>query len=104
MFGGGGAAGGGGNSGLGDLASAGLTALMNGLGSDRRLKRDIVKVGEDSYGNIYHFKYIWSDQVYEGRMADELAQVRPDAVEVTKDGYLKVSPEFMAITVDERAA
>jgi hypothetical protein len=100
MFGGGSAAGMSGSAGVGGVVSG---AGMAGF-SDRRLKRDIVKVGEDANGNIYHFKYIWSEQVYEGRMADELAQIKPDAVEVTKDGYLRVSPEFMAITVDERAA
>jgi hypothetical protein len=92
-----------GSQGLGGMLGAGLGSLGS-LFSDRRLKRDIVKVGEDANGNIYHFKYIWSDEVYEGRMADELAQIKPDAVEVTKDGYLRVAPEFMAITVDERAA
>jgi len=96
-----------GSQGLGGMVGAGLGGLggmLGGLFSDRRLKRDIVKVGEDANGNIYHFKYIWSEQVYEGRMADELAQIKPDAVEVTKDGYLRVAPEFMAITVDERVA
>lgn len=87
-----------GSQGLGGMIGAGLGAL-GGLFSDRRLKRDIVKVGEDANGNIYRFKYIWSDEVYEGRMADELAQVRPDAVEVTADNYLRVSPEFMAMPV-----
>lgn len=80
MFGGGGAVAGGG----------GLAALF----SDRRLKREIKKVSSDDNGNIYHFKYIDSDIVYEGRMADELQKVRPDAVSLHESGFLQVTSEF----------
>lgn len=62
--------------------------------SDRTYKRDITKIGEDQNGNVYRFKYLWSDDVYEGRMADELRAVRPDAV-AEVDGALLVSDEFM---------
>lgn len=76
----------------GGLGGGAIGALF-GL-SDRKYKRDIIKTGEDENGNVYRFKYLWSDDVYEGRMADELRTVRPDAV-VELDGALLVSDEFM---------
>lgn len=72
---------------------AGLSSLMASF-SDRRLKRGISKVSSDENGNIYHFKYIDSDVVYEGRMADELQKVRPDAVSLHESGFLQVTSEF----------
>jgi hypothetical protein len=61
--------------------------------SDVRLKRDITLLGrrEDGLG-IYSFKYLWSDKVYTGAMAQEVALIRPDAV--ARDplsGYLAVN-------------
>jgi hypothetical protein len=90
-------------------ASAGMTAgMMGGIQgamaplmalSDRRMKRDIVKIGEDEHGNIYRFRYLTDDAIYEGRMADELAKIRPDAVKVGEDGYMRVIPEFYPVEV-----
>jgi hypothetical protein len=77
---------------------SGITGAL-GAFSDRRLKRDIVKVGEDEHGNVYRFRYLTDDAVYEGRMADELAKIRPDAVKVGEDGYMRVSPEFYPVEV-----
>lgn len=49
--------------------------------SDRRLKRDIHRTGTHESGlPLYQFKYLWSDQVYEGVMADEVFHVKPEAV------------------------
>lgn len=62
--------------------------------SDRRLKREIEKIGEDDIGGIYHFKYNDSEQLYKGRMADELQKTRPNDVFELPSGYLAVSPEF----------
>lgn len=51
------------------------------LASDRRLKRDIVKISNDPRGfGIYKFKYLWSNIEYIGVMADELEKVMPEAV------------------------
>ena len=60
--------------------------------SDRNFKKNIVKVGSDEHGNIYEFDYIWGGR-YRGRMADELREIRPDAV-MELDGALLVSDEF----------
>ena len=60
--------------------------------SDFRLKRDIAMVGQLENGlGLYRYHYIWSDQVYVGVMAQEVAQVDPDAVVLGDDGYLRVN-------------
>lgn len=60
--------------------------------SDVRLKRDIVLVGrlKDGLG-IYRYRYLWSDTVYVGVMAQEVALDHPDAVVKGADGYLRVN-------------
>jgi outer membrane immunogenic protein len=61
--------------------------------SDVRLKRDIVLVGRRSDGlGIYRFRYLWSEDVYVGVMAQEVALLHPDAV-VRDDltGYMAVN-------------
>ena len=57
-----------------------------------RLKRDIVRIGELSDGiGIYRFRYLWSDQVYVGVMAQEVAKVAPAAIVRRPDGYMTVN-------------
>lgn len=75
----------------GGAMGAGLGALM-GL-SDRSFKKNIVKVGSDHISDIYEFEYIWGGGKYRGRMADEVAKSRPDAVK-TVDGVQMVTKEF----------
>jgi outer membrane immunogenic protein len=60
--------------------------------SDVRLKRDVTLLGrlDDGLG-IYRYKYLWSDTVYVGVMAQEVALIRPDAVVRDRlDSYLRV--------------
>ena len=56
------------------------------------LKRDIVLVGRRDDGlGLYRYRYLWSDTVYVGVMAQEVALIRPDAiVRDALDDYLKV--------------
>ena len=92
----------GGQAGAAYLGGMGGGGAASGIGggsgmagfSDRRLKRQIEKVGQDDIGNLYRFKYIDSEQQYEGRMADELQKVRPDAVFMSDNGFFKVTDEF----------
>jgi outer membrane immunogenic protein len=60
--------------------------------SDIRLKRDVALLARTDDGlGIYSYKYLWSDAVYVGVMAQEVALIHPDAVvrdELT--GYLAV--------------
>jgi hypothetical protein len=59
--------------------------------SDRRLKRDIAKLGPlDGDIDLYRYRYLWDDQEYVGVMAQELLEVRPDAVVKGANGYLAV--------------
>ena len=59
--------------------------------SDIRLKRDIAQVGElDSGVGLYRYRYLWSDTTYVGVLAQEVAEVVPEAVRRGADGYLRV--------------
>jgi outer membrane immunogenic protein len=61
--------------------------------SDARLKRDVALLGRRSDGlGIYAYKYLWSDAVHIGVMAQEVALIHPAAVvrdELT--GYMAVN-------------
>jgi outer membrane immunogenic protein len=60
--------------------------------SDARLKRDITLVGrlDDGLG-LYSYRYLWSDTIYVGVMAQEVALIHPDAiVRGALDNYLRV--------------
>jgi outer membrane immunogenic protein len=49
--------------------------------SDARLKRDITLVGVRNDGlGVYSYKYLWSETVFIGVLAQEVALIRPDAV------------------------
>jgi hypothetical protein len=59
--------------------------------SDLRLKRDIIEVAQLDDGiTLYRYRYVWSDQVYVGVLAQEVEKVFPDAVYHAADGYLRV--------------
>jgi hypothetical protein len=66
-------------------------SVVAGAPSDVRLKRDIVLVGhlDDGLG-LYRYRYLWSDTVYVGVMAQEVAETMPSAVVTGNDGYLRV--------------
>jgi hypothetical protein len=66
-----------------------LFSLGGGLGaaailaSDRRLKRDIERIGTSSQGiPVYEFSYLWDEPGVRniGLMADEVALIMPSAV------------------------
>jgi outer membrane immunogenic protein len=61
--------------------------------SDVRLKRDVALVGRLDNGlGLYRFRYLWSDTVYVGVMAQEVALLYPDAVvRDAVDDYLRVN-------------
>jgi len=64
-----------------------LASSISSFFSDRRLKKNIVKMDEYIKGiNWYTFEYIWDSEKHIGFMADEVKKVFPEAV-VTKDGY-----------------
>ena len=75
---------------LGDVVAVRVGATYHY--SDKRLKRDIALLSrrEDGVG-IYRYRYLWSDEVYVGVMAQEVARIVPDAVVCGPDGYLRVN-------------
>lgn len=79
--------------GLGKAAA--LVAL-----SDRRTKTDIKKIGVSEEGlNVYEFKYKDGTGPYVGVMAQEVAEIKPEALGPTVNGYMtvdysKINPNF----------
>jgi hypothetical protein len=72
----------------GGLLGSGLGGAIGGLFSDRRLKKNIKRIGSMGKLGIYTYQYIWGGPQQVGFMADEVAKVSPGAV---KDfGGLKV--------------
>jgi hypothetical protein len=60
--------------------------------SDARLKKDIARVASHPLGfGIYRFKYLWSDQVYTGVLAQEVLKSAPHAVSISAGGILSVA-------------
>lgn len=77
----------------GGLGKAIGTALAI-IGSDRRLKTDIEKIGEQPDGlGVYRYRYLWDepDTVHTGVMADEVAEHRPWALGPEINGYQTVA-------------
>ena len=59
--------------------------------SDRRLKKNIKKIGKTNDGqNLYKYEYKGSDEPQIGLMAQEVEKRRPDAVITTESGYKAV--------------
>jgi hypothetical protein len=59
--------------------------------SDVRLKRDIVPLARLDNGiRLYQYRYLWSDELYVGVMAQEVREIVPQAVMRGTDGYLRV--------------
>lgn len=73
------------------MAAAAAAAQAAAAGSDRRLKREIVKIGElieDGLG-VYIWRYIWGAPMV-GVMADEVAEKRPWALGPVLHGFATV--------------
>ena len=79
------------NAKTGALASLGGNAMKAFGTSDRRLKRNIKRIGATAAGlPLYLFQYLWSDKPEVGVMADEVLEVMPEAVAIGQGGYLMV--------------
>lgn len=72
--------------GLFGLAGAGVMKY-----SDRRLKKNIKKIGKTDDGqNLYRYEYKGSDEPEIGLMAQEAVKKKPDAVKVMPSGFMAV--------------
>lgn len=79
---------GGGGGGGGASAMAKAAVIL----SDRRTKRNVVKIGSRPDGlNVYAYNYLWSDEPQIGVMADEVKQVKPHAVITLDNGLMAVN-------------
>ncbi|MGE0152942.1 MAG: tail fiber domain-containing protein [Reyranellaceae bacterium] len=68
--------------------------------SDVRLKEDICPAGRADNGlPLYTFRYRGGEGRYEGVMAQDVLQVRPDAVVTGDDGYLRVDYARLGLTL-----
>lgn len=77
-------------SGIGSAAT-GIAAIA-GMFSDRRVKTDIRRVGTLDNGlAVYAYRYAWGGPMQIGVMADEVEQVRPEAVSTTPEGIKMVN-------------
>ncbi len=73
-------------------------APNNYIISDIRLKRDIALLSRLDNGlGLYRYRYLWSDQVYVGVMAQEVEKVMPVAVARGADGYLRVDYQRLGL-------
>ena len=80
------------NQGLFGLAGAGASFIPGFGKSDRRLKENIVKVGEMANGiGIYIYNFIGQSHTEMGVIAQEVLPIRPDAVRVGSDGFYRVN-------------
>jgi hypothetical protein len=68
--------------------------------SDIRLKTDIEKVGIAANGlPLYTFKYIGSDDVYQGVMAQDVLKVFPEAVTTMPNGFMAVRYDMLGLSM-----
>jgi len=62
------------------------------------LKHDVVLLGRLDNGlGYYRFAYNGSEKAYVGVIAQEVRAIRPDAVAIGRDGYLRVSYERLGL-------
>jgi hypothetical protein len=87
------------------LLGAGWGAGLFGGNSDRRLKKNIKRVGKDERTglNLYHFTYKDDpeNRRFEGVMADEAREYMPEAVVVGSDGFDRVHYSMLGIEMKE---
>jgi len=69
-----------------------IGSLASGIAaSDRRLKKNIFKIAELSSGlGLYQYRYIDNSGPHIGVMAQEVAEIMPEALGPTIDGYMTV--------------
>lgn len=86
---------------LGGTVGGFLGSAAGSLFSDRRVKENIVEIGEENGFPIYSFNYIGQpDKTYSGVMAQDVIEVRPDAVHEI-DGVYRVDYDAIGVTMKE---
>lgn len=73
--------------------------------SDRRLKRDIERVGTHESGlGLFRFKYLWSDTPYVGVIAQDVLERFPEAVRVGPRNFMAVDYAALGMTMTRDGA
>jgi hypothetical protein len=86
-----------------DAQTPGSSAPNGTGGSDVRLKRDVVRIGEHPLGfGIYGFKYLWRNDEYVGVLAHEVAERMPAAVVEGPGGFLAVDYAAIGMQMTSR--
>ena len=86
------------------LAIAGqVGSIVAGVkASDRRLKTNIIKLGESISGlGIYKFNYIGKAKQYIGTMADEVIKIFPKAAILNSNGFYSVDYSLIDVNFKE---
>jgi hypothetical protein len=79
-----------------ELSSAGGGGGVHA--SDRELKRDLTLLALlDSGIALYRYRYLWSDVFYVGVIAQEVAEICPEAVTRTAAGHLRVNYALLGL-------
>jgi hypothetical protein len=77
-------------------------SIVAGFKSDRRLKTNIIKLGESISGlGIYKFNYIGKAKQYIGTMADEVSKIFPKAAILNSDGFYSVDYSLIDVNFKE---
>ncbi len=70
------------------------------LPSDLRLKKDIHYLKTTTSGlKLYTFKYIWSNTVYVGVIAQDIIKTHPNAITIDINGYYLVNYKLLGINM-----
>lgn len=62
-----------------------------GVVCDRRLKKNIKRIGSFNGVPLYEFEYLWDSIKRIGPMAQDLLKIKPEAVMMSPDGYYRVN-------------
>lgn len=78
------------------LGSQAGSAALAGLFSDRRLKENIIRMGEENGFPIYAYNYIGMEPRYIGVMAQDVAEIMPEAIG-EHDGFMTVNYNMIGL-------
>ena len=85
-----------------DALSIATSAATIYAASSKKLKDNIVKIGKSILGyNIYKFNYKGQAQRYIGVIAEEIQQLKPEAVRMLPNGYLGVNYNLLDVEFKE---
>ncbi len=76
-------------------AISGISSIAS-LFSDRRLKENIIPMGEEKGIPVYEFNYIGQPERYIGPMAQDVEEIMPEAVGI-ENGYLTLNHEMLGV-------